>query len=411
MNIVFFAVPYTGHLEPNIFLFYELVQRNHRVVIYGDNGHIRSKCNDIIGDDSLKLVELPYYIKDAYRVENKWELDEFSAKEIYFSNVYREDIIINQQYNLMKLQYLFYSNYVASVDLSQVDLIFYDSYAYYCKKILSSFSKKIIEVNCAIWEPEYYFRMSSWNEYINKILKREIKNAPEIEQINAIQKKVMKRQKIYDLKNKDIIHVCYHSKKLQYELENITPDYRYMGYILKTQEKVQKEETLYISRGTMTNTYSFMVLLKIIEAVHGHLQVNVSLGNNIEAYVKMVKEHSYNHIHYHLYCNQIQMLQKSKIFITHGGVSGVREAIFCKTPMIIVPTNYQEYLVGKAIEKENAGILIGTRPIAPELIKSAISNIFIKYEEFYQGVEMLKDNLEVTWQQNGVINLCDELAL
>ena len=65
----------------------------------------------------------------------------------------------------------------------------------------------------------------------------------------------------------------------------------------------------------------------------------------------------------------------------------------------------------QAIEKENAGILIGTRPIAPELIKSAISNIFIKYEEFYQGVEMLKDNLEVTWQQNGVINLCDELAL
>lgn len=57
--------------------------------------------------------------------------------------------------------------------------------------------------------------------------------------------------------------------------------------------------------------------------------------------------------------NQVEMLSRSRAFITHGGSNSFHEAILQKTPMVVVPFFGDQIIVGQRAEELGIGINLG----------------------------------------------------
>ncbi len=67
------------------------------------------------------------------------------------------------------------------------------------------------------------------------------------------------------------------------------------------------------------------------------------------------------------YVPQIYVLQKTDVFITHGGLNSVHESLLGGVPMIVVPQQIEQGLVANQVKKFGAGI-INRRPNEASLI-------------------------------------------
>lgn len=112
----------------------------------------------------------------------------------------------------------------------------------------------------------------------------------------------------------------------------------------------------------------------------------------------------------HGFCDQAAMLRRAGAFVSHGGISGVREAIFCETPILVIPSNFQDYQVGKALERAGAGRILTRRPLTDSAIREQWESFCQDYEEMREGVRELKWEMRSWWDSRGILSLCRQLG-
>lgn len=406
MRIVYFAVPYAGHINPNIPLFKELQKRKEELVIFGDQEYI----SWFIGNDYVKYIELPDYVKEYWKVSVLTEIQKVNYAEQYFSFIYDENLLKEKAYQENTLQNRFYKEYMPILEMLEPDCVIYDSYAFYMNKIIGYNKIKFLEINCAITVPDDYFNSSCWAEYIQNIVSKEVENAPDIEKMRLIKKR-MKRfhRRFLDEEATEKVEpyfFCYHSDLLQYQDDDSRVNPIYIGYDIEIQSKIKKDGSIFVSRGTMSDVYGIMMLKNTLDSLNGmDYKVYTSLGKNEKA-IQLLNNQTYKeNIQIFSFVNQIEYLSKASIFITHGGISGVRESILCKTPMIVCPANYLDYMVGKALEKAGAGILLDSRPLNSKDIIDAVNYMNEKIDKFNIGIERIATQLKETWDNAGIYRI------
>lgn len=86
--------------------------------------------------------------------------------------------------------------------------------------------------------------------------------------------------------------------------------------------------------------------------------------NKLPPNVKIVKQ-----------TNQLEVLGKAKIFITHGGYNGVCEAIYNRIPMLVYPLANDEDLNARIIEECGLGYNIKNVKLSKKNLLKLINNI------------------------------------
>ena len=93
------------------------------------------------------------------------------------------------------------------------------------------------------------------------------------------------------------------------------------------------------------------------------------------------------------YIPQIKILKETGIFITHGRINSINEAIFMnKLPVIIIPQDLDQIDNAKQIEKLQAGIFLDNNNINPEILGNAVNNFIGNKEKFKNGVEKISQS-------------------
>jgi MGT family glycosyltransferase len=59
---------------------------------------------------------------------------------------------------------------------------------------------------------------------------------------------------------------------------------------------------------------------------------------------------------------QLQILQHADIFVTHGGMNSIQEALYYGVPLIVVPQQMEQMINGQRIVDLGAGIVLGDKP-------------------------------------------------
>ncbi|MGA4730318.1 macrolide family glycosyltransferase [Micromonospora taraxaci] len=67
---------------------------------------------------------------------------------------------------------------------------------------------------------------------------------------------------------------------------------------------------------------------------------------------------------------QLEVLARAMLFITHGGVNSVNEALYAGTPMLVVPQGADQLLVASRIVELGAGLSIRTEDVTVEVVRA-----------------------------------------
>jgi hypothetical protein len=77
---------------------------------------------------------------------------------------------------------------------------------------------------------------------------------------------------------------------------------------------------------------------------------------------------------------QLDLLQKVDLFITHGGMNSVNEALYYGVPLIIVPQQIEQALNGRQVARHGAGVVLADSPpygrLDPGLLRRTVDRIF-----------------------------------
>lgn len=91
---------------------------------------------------------------------------------------------------------------------------------------------------------------------------------------------------------------------------------------------------------------------------------------------EQLKQYNQEHIHIYEKIEQQKVLKEAELFITHGGITGVKEALKYRVPMIFMPSSIQQLAVSKNAQKRGLGIVVTEKSLSEKQWEQILKDIF-----------------------------------
>lgn len=354
-TIIFFGIPAHGHINPTLPIVRELINRKKRVVYYCTN-EFSSKI------ESSGAEFRPYKI-DIMNNDNKKIAKNFIS--LTRSILESTDDIIEQHLDEVRKE-----NPVC---------IIHDSFCTWARCIA-----KVLNIRAVCSTTIFPIGDKFLNPAILLMILSSFSDFYKFKKLSKYYR--LKYNIKIDLKNtlinKEDLNIVYSSKYLQPNSEGIDESYKYVGPSISTNEenidldsfidKPTDKKLVYISLGTVLNN-NVGFYRKCIEAfAKKDFVVIMSIGESIN--IKELGEIPDNFIVKN-YWPQLRVLQLADMFISHAGMNSVHEALYYGVPLILVPQQVEQMMIGKRVEELGAGICLNKR-IKKNMLKDSVDKVF-----------------------------------
>lgn len=149
---------------------------------------------------------------------------------------------------------------------------------------------------------------------------------------------------------------------------------------------IQEEKLIYISLGTVSSNNALDFYHLCFEALgNTEYSVIMSIGRqtNIEALGSIPANFTVKN-----YVPQIDLLQKTKLFITHGGMNSTSEALYYSVPLIVIPTGKDQPMIAQRVSELGAGIRLSLDGLTSTQLSEAVSRVFANEDFRLKAVEI-----------------------
>lgn len=333
MKILFINLPYYGHVVPTIGLVQELIKQGCDVTYL-----LTFDWEDKIADSGAEFHGYQNHKQLSEQIKNA-----YAAAE---SIIERFDFVIYEQF-------FFLGKHLAEKYHKPVARIFTAPVT----------NKKLMEEFITSKGPLSIFKY----KWIARAFTKDIaKNIP------------MKTDNWLDeiVQNPPELNLVYTLREYQpYEEEFPDKQYKFLGpsiYERKTDgfDFVKgKRPVVYISLGTVIKgAVSFFQ--SCVDAFRGEdMDVIISVGQKFD--VRKLKEVPSN-VHIYKSVPQLEVLKIADVFVTHGGMNSVSEALVCGTPMVVIPFVSDQPVNARCIEKLGVGKRLEYSTANKNTIKSTV---------------------------------------
>ena len=353
-KIVFFCIPAYGHTNPTLGVVDELVKRGHEVVYYSYN-QFREKIEGL----GAKFIAC-----DDYDTEQKLTPEDATkiGKDMAFS-----------------------TQVLVDTTLALDDMV--------CKHMQELKPDCIVADSMAVWgkavalKQEIPFVSSTttfaFNQYSAKIMKKGIGemfgmlfSMPKVNKnIKRLQDKGYPVKSILDIIQNDneTNTIVYTSPEFQPCSETFSDKYSFVGPSVRpVTEDIEKtkDKLIYISLGTVINN-SLSFYKKCISAfADTDYQVIMSVGNLID--IKDLGDIPAN-ITVKSFVDQIAVLNKADVFLSHCGMNSVNESLYYQVPLVTYPQTSEQSGVATRVEQLGAGIRL--KKASAESIRETVETV------------------------------------
>lgn len=337
-HIMFFCIPAHGHTNPMLPVAAELVRRGNKVRFYSFNEleeKIKKTGADFVSCDPF----LPEVTEKEMERIKKVSTTEMTLVDL--RTTVRMDPFLQKE-----------------VEEFKPDVIYTDSVAFWGK--LTAWKYKITMV-CST--STFAFNQSS-----SKYMKMNIREmADMIFGMSKIAKELKKMESYgYHVDNalslvqndNDTDTVVYTSQRFQPYAETFSDHYAFVGPSVFSETEPDKSgdrPLVYISMGTVINDRPDFYAKCIQALKNKDVDVVISYGTNMDpeklgALPENIKAYPY--------VDQLAILSKASVFITHCGMNSVSESLYMAAPMVLYPQTSEQYAVAKRTEEVGAGVIL-----------------------------------------------------
>ncbi|MCM3791514.1 glucosyltransferase [Domibacillus indicus] len=343
-KIVFFSIPAHGHTNPTLPVVSELVNRGHEVWYYSF-----SEFQKKIEETGAKFISCDKFLPSISEEElNRKAGKDFAA---LIEMVVDTTIALDEKVCTELREF-------------QPDCIVSDSLCFWGKL----FAKKLgIPYVCSTTS-------FAFNQHTAKLMKRGIREMFRmIMGMRRINKK-MQLLKDYGYKTDSFISIIqndnetdtivYTTKEFQPLSETFSDRYAFVGpSIRKSPEALVNKKgrkVIYISLGTVLNHNKDFYQNCIQAFADCDYDIVMSIGEKTEV---AALGHIPDNFTVKNYVDQIAVLQKADVFITHCGMNSVNESLYYGVPIVLYPLHSEQGVVADRVAELGAGIkLHGSKP-------------------------------------------------
>ncbi|WP_071392904.1 macrolide family glycosyltransferase [Bacillus tuaregi] len=353
-KIVFFSIPAHGHTNPTIPVVAELVKRGHEVWYYSFK-----EFQEKIEDAGAKFIPCDEYLPPVTQQELERKVGkDFAAliEMVVDTTIALDDKVCTE------------------LQAFQPDCIVSDSVCFWGKL----FARKLgIPYICST-------TTFAFNQHTAKLMKPRLKEMLRmITGIPRINKKMkLLRKQGYEVENfisiiqndNETNTIVYTSKDFQPLSETFSDRYAFVGPSIRQSsdihEKEAKRKLIYISLGTVLNQNKHFYQNSLTAFAESDFDVVMSVGEKTD--ISSLGPIPENFI-VKKYVDQLAVLQKADVFITHCGMNSVNESLYFGVPMVLFPLHSEEGMVANRVAELRAGIkLKGSKP---KDLRSAVAEV------------------------------------
>ena len=392
-KIVFFCIPAHGHTNPTLGVVRELVSRGHQVWYYSYS-FLREK---------IEAAGAIFVSCDDYNIEQKLSPADSArmGKDLAFSTRILTDTTLALD-----------DKVCADMKLLKPDCIVADSMAIWGKAVA-------LKLNIPFVSSTTTF---AFNQASAKIMKQSIGEMmkmlfalPKVQKdVRRLQKKGYPVKNILDiLQNDNQTHtIVYTSPEFQPCAETFSDRYVFVGPSIRpVMQSIEKtrEKLIYISMGTVNNNLLSFYKTCLSAFENTPYQVILSVGNlvSLNEFGKLPE-----HISVFSHVDQIAVLEKADVFISHCGMNSVNESLYFGVPLIMLPQTSEQSGVAERVSQLGAGIRLH-KPDA-DAIRNAVEKIFAD-SSYKQNAHKISDGFQKCSGARGaadkILQVCENDAL
>lgn len=156
--------------------------------------------------------------------------------------------------------------------------------------------------------------------------------------------------------NDEALNLVLSLEIFQPSRSSLSSNCRFVGPTVQAKKYSKSYELVYVSLGSVfvDNKAFFETCIQALGVLDKRVLISLSGGFSPEDF-----DHVPANVELCPFVCQADVLQRAAVFVTHGGDQSVSEAIFCETPMVIVPQipeqlsraqQIQQLMLGKYIE-------------------------------------------------------------
>lgn len=371
-KIVFFCIPAHGHTNPTLEVVRELVSLGHEVLYYSYN----------MLQEKIEATGAKFISCDDYNMEQKLSPREIVriGKDLAFST----KILVDTTLALDEMV-------CEEMEKMRPDCIVADSMAIWGKCVAMKLGIPFVSSTTTF----------AFNQHSAKIMKQSIWQVLKmIFSMGKIQNDIKRLQaKGYPINNVlDIIQnndsvdtVVYTSPEFQPASETFSDKYVFVGPSIRpavSQIEKTHEKLIYISMGTVVNNDVKFYHDCIKAFGNTNYQVIMSVGNLVD-----MKEFENLPENISVYQNvdQIAVLSKADVFISHCGMNSVNESLYYGVPLVMYPQTPEQGGVANRVEQLKAGIFLKKSNAAN--ICNAVETL-LNNEEYRKNAQCISDGFK-----------------
>lgn len=153
-------------------------------------------------------------------------------------------------------------------------------------------------------------------------------------------------------------------------------------------EVLKGEKVLYISMGTILDQIEqfFNICIDAFSDFEG--KVVMAVGERTD--FTKIKQAPENFI-ISSYVPQLEVLSHADVFITHGGMNSVNEAIHYNVPLVVLPHDKDQPMVAQRLTELGAGYRLSKDSINVHSLKDAVKEV-LSNRKYKEGIQKIKDS-------------------
>ena len=352
-RIVFFCIPAHGHTNPTLGVVRELTARGHEVLYYSYN-QMREKiqeagakfvsCNDFDAEQHLSQEE-------ASRIGSDMAL---STRVLVDTTLALDDMVC------------------AEMERLKPDCIVADSMAVWGKAVAMKMGIPFVSSTTTF----------AFNQHSSKVMKQGLGDLFKMifsmgkvnQQLKRLQDRGYPVKSILDIiSNDDNTHtIVYTSPQFQPCAETFSDKYAFVGPSIRPVSQPfekKREKLVYISMGTVNNDLLPLYRDCITGLKDSGYQIVLSVGDQVHPEdFGMLPEN----VEVYPYVDQIAVLQKADVFLTHCGMNSASEGLYFGVPLVMLPKTKEQSGVAVRVQQLGAGIPL--EKTTPASIRQAVDS-------------------------------------
>jgi MGT family glycosyltransferase len=363
-----FNVPSHGHVNPTIPLIKELVERGVRVINYN------APSFEFNPGYEATYISCPM----LDRIDTKRFTKRISIVQLL-------DVLSGMADEMTEFT-------VSQIEREKPDFIIHDSFALWGKV-----AARITKVPAASSITTFAFNANvfwsapglAWETMVTSV--RDAKVLPEIQ--HRLKSYFLKyratNESIFDLiVNREKVNLVYTSRYFQPCGKSFGPEFKFVGPSFQFDKPLEKQPLIYISLGTIYNQDPEFFQM-CFEAL-GDLpyQAIVSLGKGLSASFGGAVPKNFE---VHEFVDQVNVLRKAALFITHGGMNSTNEGLSTNTPLVMVPQISEQRLVAGRVQALGAGIVLNRETLHARMIRETILRV-LREKSYLDNIAKIRES-------------------